>query len=59
MHEQQATSPVRIRIEWKVDGASGHGDWFPENYRPSLDRLVSGLNESHGEGTHRVVSEAR
>lgn len=53
----RAPAPVScIRIEWYINGASGHGEWYP--YMPELYSSLTGaakvLCETYGAGTHWV-----
>jgi hypothetical protein len=48
----------RIRIEWKIGEEIGHGEWRPSSHRTTLEDLCTEANGEHGQGSHRVVSEA-
>ncbi len=43
-----------IRIEWKLDGKSGHGDWFPDEDLERVQAIVNSMNYHYGPGTHRI-----
>ena len=52
------SSPVpRVRIEWLIEGKSGHGEWFPSHSRTTLADYCKVMDDSYGTGSHRVVDE--
>lgn len=47
----------RARIEWTIEGKSGHGEWFPSHSRATLVDYCKVMNEQYGMGSHCVVDE--
>ena len=47
----------RVRIEWKIEGDSGHGEWFPSHSRTTLADYCKVMDDNYGTGSHRVVDE--
>lgn len=47
----------KIRIAWKLDGASGHGDWFDAESRPLLEAHIDELLSRFGLGTHWIEEQ--
>lgn len=47
----------KIRIEWKIDGASGSGRWIPDkpDSRKLLQQHVEAGNSKYGLSTHWIV----
>ena len=44
-----------VRLEWRMGGESGHGDWFHVDDRPMLEAHVIAHNRTYGPGTHWIA----
>ena len=52
-----ASEGGRVRIEWTIGNASGHGEWFPSKDRRGLELVCERENKEYGAGSHRVAIE--
>lgn len=48
---------MRYRIEWKIQGRQGHGEWHKT--AQELAVRADAMNNRFGAGTHRVIGEGQ
>ena len=48
------TDAYQVRIEWTINGASGHAEWLPVDREDALRATCNHLNDQYGPDTHRV-----
>lgn len=46
---------TKVRVDWKIGNASGHGSWFDITSIDQLQNAVDELNKKYGKGTHWLV----
>lgn len=49
------TDGVRCRIEWRVGGDTGHGEWHHKADKTMLQGHADIMNDKYGDGSHVVV----